>query len=69
MTGHRGIASKIKPLLFIPLFNRANDRVNRVNNCSIEPTSVSMVYHMEIEIIEVFQNIHLVGTDQKFCSF
>ena len=40
-------------------------KMEEKNYCS----SVSMVWWHDIETMEVFQNSHLEGTDQKSCSF
>ena len=68
MTGHRRIPSKIKPRLFISLFNKANDRAKfdyRGGRKTLLLFCLSVSDNMEIETIDVFKNSYLGGTDQK----
>ena len=61
MTGHCQILSKIKPCLFTSCFDSAR------KNLTVPPSLWSD--EMDIKAIDIFQNTHLGGTDQKSCSF
>ena len=71
MTGRHRIPSKIKPLLFTSCLNRANDRAKFDYWDQKEVIILPFLWSddMDIETIEVFQNSHFGGTDQKSCSF
>ena len=70
MTGYRQIPRKITLRLFTSCFNRANDRAKLLR---WKKTFIALLFlwsdDMDIEGIEVFQNCHLGGTDEKSCSF
>ena len=72
MTGHRRIPSKIKPRLFISLFNKANDRAKfdyRGGRKTLLLFCLSISDNMEIETIDVFKTVTLEVLTKKSCSF
>ena len=71
MTGHHQIPSKIKSRLFSS-FLKILPTIERSLIIEVEKKNfLSSLWpdDMDLDTIEVLQNSHLGGTDQKSCSF